>query len=190
MTNDSATVHLGVGNWALSLLEKYPTPEKLARAKLETLAKIPRLDEEKARTLPQEASQSLGSSHGTFAEQFVRQKVRELGAQQTEQGALEKLVQQALDTLPAGAHLRIRTVKGIGVQTATALAAKLVSIDRFGTASALIGYFGVFPEEVDVSGMDREGNPKQGTEMHMSRKGNEVYQPDWTSSARLYHISA
>jgi transposase len=161
-------------NWVLSLLEKYPTPAKLARAKRETLAKIPHLDEERALRLQQEARQSLASSCGAFAEQLVRQKVRELRAQQAEQGALEKLVEQAVDALPTGAHHRIRTIKGIGRQTTAALVAKIVSIDRFKTASALIGYFGVFPEEVDVSGTDREGNPKQGTEMHMSRKGNDL----------------
>ena len=54
------------------------------------------------------------------------------------------------------------------------MVAKIVSINRFQTASSLIGYFGVFPEEVDVSGADRHGNPKQGTEIHMSRKGNDL----------------
>jgi transposase len=161
-------------NWVLTLLEKYPTPEKLARAKLESLTKIPHLDEERAQTLQEEASQSLASSRGVFAEQLVRQKVRELRAQQAEQGALEKLAEQAFYALPAGAHHRIRTIKGIGRQTAAALVAKIVTIDRFETASALIGYFGVFPEEVNVSGTDRQGNPKQGTEMHMSRKGNDL----------------
>ncbi len=60
------------------------------------------------------------------------------------------------------------------MQTAAALVAKIVSIERFETASSLIGYFGVFPEEVDVSGADRHGHPKQGTEIHMSRKGNDL----------------
>ena len=32
----------------------------------------------------------------------------------------------------------------------------------------------MFPEEVDVSGTDRQGSPKQGTEIHMSRKGNDL----------------
>ena len=54
------------------------------------------------------------------------------------------------------------------------MAAKIVSIARFPTASSLIGYFGVFPEEVDVSGTDPQGKPKAGTEIHMSRKGNDL----------------
>jgi hypothetical protein len=34
--------------------------------------------------------------------------------------------------------------------------------------------YNVFPEEVDVSGTNRLGHPKQGTETHMSRKGNDL----------------
>ena len=65
------------------------------------------------------------------------------------------------------------TIPGIGLQTAAALVAKMVSIDRFETASSLIGYFAIFPEEVDVSGTDKQGRPKRGTEIRMSREGND-----------------
>ncbi len=81
---------------------------------------------------------------------------------------------QAWQALPDGPYCRLQTIKGIGLQTAAALVAKIVSIDCFPTASSLIGYFGVFPEEVDVSGTDRHGKPKQGAEIHMSRKGNDL----------------
>jgi transposase len=160
-------------SYLLTLLDKYPTPEKLARAKPETLAKIPHLDQETAQTLQAAAAQSLGSNQGALAEQLVRQKVRAIRQQQTESAELQKLVEQAWKALPEGTHRRIRSIPGIGPQTAAALVAKIVSIDRFETAKALIGYFGVFPEEVDVSGADRHGNPKQGTEIHKSRKGND-----------------
>lgn len=161
-------------NWVLSLLDKYPTPEKMARAKPQTLANIPHLTLETAGTLQTAAAQSLGSNQGTIAEQLVRQKVRAIRAQKAESAELEKLLEQAWKALPTGPCRRILTIKGIGPQTAAALVAKIVSIDRFETASALIGYFGVFPEELDVSGTDRLGNPKQGTEIHMSRKGNDL----------------
>lgn len=161
-------------NWVLTLLQKYPTPDKLARAKPETLAKIPHLDMERISSLQSAAAQSLGSNRGVIAEQLVRQKVREIRVQQTESSDLAKLLEQAWKALPEGPYRRIRTIKGIGPQTSAALVAKIVSIDRFETASSLIGYFGVFPEEVDVSGTDRLGNPKRGTEIHMSRKGNDL----------------
>jgi transposase len=160
-------------SWVLTMLEKYPTPEKLARARRETLVKIPHLGEEIADTLQTAAGTSRASNRGALAEEMVRQKVRAIRQQQAEFDSLEKLVKQAWDALPAGPHRRLLTIKGIGPQTAAALVAKIVSIDRFETASALIGYFGVFPEETDASGTDRHGKPKQATEMHMSRKGND-----------------
>ena len=133
--------------YVLELLDKYPTPEKLARAELQTLVKIPHLDQEKARTLLAAAAVSLGSSQASIAEQMVRQKVREIRRQQADSAELEKLIQQAWNALPDGPHHRILSIKGIGIQTAAALVAKIVSIDRFETARRMIGYFGVFPKK-------------------------------------------
>ena len=161
-------------NWALTLLDKYPTPAKLARAKAETIAAIPRLPTDLVPMLQAAAAHSLGSNRGLVAEQLVRQKVRAIRIQEAESRDLHKLLEKAWEALPAGPYRRLTTIKGIAVQTAAALAAKIVSIDRFPTASSLIGYFGVFPEEVDVSGTDPQGKPKPGTEIHMSRKGNDL----------------
>lgn len=161
-------------NYVLTLLDKYPTPEKIARARLDSLVKIPHLDRETADTLQAAAKNSLGSNQGDIAEHLVRQKVRELRSQQEQSKQLDKLIENAWNALPEGPFRRLLTIKGIGPQTAAALVAKIVSIDRFQTATALIGYFGIFPEEVDVSGTDRQGNPKQGREIRMSRKGNDL----------------
>ena len=60
------------------------------------------------------------------------------------------------------------------MQTAAALVAKIDSMNRFRSAAALVGYFGVFPEDVDVSGTDRQGQPKRGTAFHMNHKGNDL----------------
>jgi transposase len=160
--------------WVLTLLDKYPTPQKLALARWDTLIKIPHLEHEMARTLQEAAKESQGSSQGLVAEELVRRKVRALRQQQAESATLQKLMEQAWHALPEGPYRRILTIKGIGLQTAAALVAKIVSIERFSTASALIGYFGVFPEEIDVSGTDRSGNPKQAIEKRMSRKGNDL----------------
>ena len=140
-------------HWVLTLLEKYPTPEKLARAQSQTLAKIPHLSADMAQTLKQAAEESTASNRGPVAEQ---------------------LLEKAWKALPEGPHRRLLTIPGIGLKTAAALVAKIVSIDRFRSASTLVGYFGVFPEEVDVSGTDRQGQPKRGTAFHMSRKGNDL----------------
>src|SRR5690606_23939056 len=49
----------------------------------------------------------------------------------------------------------------------------IYSIDRFASPSALVGYFGVFPELVDVSGTHKDGTPKTGRVLTMSRRGND-----------------
>ena len=161
-------------NWVLSLLEKYPTPEHLARAQTETLAKIPHLATEMAETLRAAAAQSTASNRGPIAAELIRQKVHQLRQEDDSFETLTTVVEHAWQALPEGPARRVRTIPGIGLQTAAALVAKIVAIERFATPTALIGYFGVFPEEVDVSGTDRQGNPKHGTEIHMSRKGNDL----------------
>jgi transposase len=161
-------------NWVLSLLEKYPTPDKLARAKTESLAKVPHLATDMAETLRAAAAHSTASNCGPIAAELIRQKVHSIRQEQAAFASLTSLVEQAWQALPDGPSQRPRTIPGIGLQTAAALVAKIVSIERFATPTALIGYFGVFPEEVDVSGTDRQGNPKHGTEIHMSRKGNDL----------------
>ena len=161
-------------NWVLSLLEKYPTPDKLARAKPESLAQIPHLATDMAETLRTAAAQSTASNGGPIAAELIRQKIHALRQEQATLASLTNLVEQAWQALPDGPAQRLRTIPGVGLQTSAALVAKIVSMERFATPTALIGYFGIFPEEVDVSGTDRPGNPKHGTEIHMSRKGNDL----------------
>lgn len=161
-------------NWALKLLEKYPTAGRLAGARAHSLEKIPHLKPETAKLLQAAAKASTASSQGAIAEELIRQKVLAIYNEQATFARLEKIAQQAFDALPVGPHRRIQTIKGIGLQTAAALVAKIISIDRFRSPSALIGYFGIFPEEVEVSGTDRQGKPKSGTQMRMSRKGNDL----------------
>jgi len=50
----------------------------------------------------------------------------------------------------------------------------MVKIERFQTDSALVGYFGIFPEETDTSGTNRDGTPKLGISFRMSKKGNDL----------------
>ena len=160
--------------WTLLLLEKYPTADKLSRARLETVEKIARIPKEMAAKLHAAAKNSTASSSGAIAEQLVRQKVQQIWSELANHQVLEELVQQALDQIPEGGHQRIQSIPGIGPQTAAALIAKVVAIDRFSTARDLIGYFGIFPEEVDVSGTDKQGEAKRGTCERMSPKGNDL----------------
>lgn len=158
----------------LKMLEKYPTAERIAAARLSSLSNIPHLKPERAEQIHAAAKSSTASNCNPLAEQLIKQKVQAILSEFATHAELEKLSQSALAALPPGGHRRVRTIPGIGPQTDAALVAKIVSIDRFRSGSALVGYFGIFPEEIDVSGTDKAGNPKKGTEIKMSRKGNDL----------------
>jgi transposase len=169
--------------WVLRLLEKYPTAERIAAARLSSLETIPHLDGDKARALQQAAGHSVASLKGTGAEalvgNLVDQVVRSLQAERD----LLRLVTAAWNDLKASPHVQVLTIPGIGQSTAAILVAKVVDIDRFETPNSLVNYFGIFPEE-DSSGTDKQGRPRPTGAMIMSRKGNDLARAYLWNAAR------
>lgn len=159
--------------WVLRLLAKYPTPAKIAGANLSSLLSIPHMTEDNAQRIQAAAAQTVASLSGAVAEGLIRQSVRSIQHSQKTTRAFKELLEQAYGDLPAGPHQKIETIPGIGKQTAAALVAKMVSIDRFPTPGSVVNYFGVFPEE-NTSGVDKFGRPVPPGSMRMSRKGNDL----------------
>ena len=159
--------------WVLELLKKYPTPEKIARAKLATLTKIPYLSSDKAVKIQDAARQTVGTMRGEIVEELVREFVGQVVGNQKAQNRLEKMLLQAYGQLPPSGHLQVETISGIGPTTAAVLVSKIVSIDRFETPGNLVGYFGVFPGQ-HSSGVDRQGNPLPSKGGKMSTKGSDI----------------
>jgi transposase len=160
-------------SWVLTLLSRYPTAQRIARARRESLEQIPHLKADKAQALRQAARESIGSFQGIAAETLVRETVRQIERSRALAARLEELLKQVFAALPEGSHRLLTTIPGIGPATAAAIVAKVVSIDRFATADQLVGYFGVFPQE-NTSGQDKRGNPVPPGTMHMSRQGNDL----------------
>jgi transposase len=159
--------------WVLKLLSRYPTPERLARARPSSLAAIRYLKSEQAAALQQAARGSVGALRGEVAETLVRQTLREIELSRDVEKHLQKLLQTTFDALPDGPHRRLTTIPGIGTATAAAIVAKVVSIERFDTPAQLVGFFGAFPQE-SSSGYDREGRPVPPGAMAMSKQGNDL----------------
>ena len=160
-------------DWVLKLLEKYPAPQRIAAARIDSLTQIPHVDHERAEALQAAARSSTASLQGPFAEQLVRHLVAEVRQSQRAELTLESLLEQAFLALPAGGHQQLLTIPGIGLRTAAALTAKIVSIDRFASPQKLVSYFGAFPEE-NTSGVDKHGKPIPRGTMRMSLKGNDL----------------
>jgi transposase len=160
-------------HWLLRMLDKYPTAERIAKARLNSLTAIPHLNKKKACQLQEAAKESVAAERGKIMEELVRQSVRGLLQSLDAEKQLEKLLLEAFAAVPDERTKRIATINGIGKRTAAVLVAKIGSIDRFPTANHLTSYFGVFPEE-NTSGLDKYGNPVQPGTMRMSRKGNDL----------------
>jgi transposase len=159
--------------WVLTLLKQYPTPPRIARARLEKLSQIPYIKSEKAQEIQTAAKCTVGTLQGELAESLMIQFCEHLQQCVASQKKLEKLLVQAFAALPPSGHTQVVTIPGIGQETAAVLVAKMISIDRFETPRHLVGYFGIFPEE-NTSGVDKKGAPIPPGTMRMCAKGSDL----------------
>ena len=159
--------------WVLELLAKYPSAAKIGQARLASLLKIPYLPKNKAERIHQAAQQSVAGLRGPIAETLVSELVDAVRHSQAAESRLRKLLIETYKALPAGNHTQLTSIAGIGETTAAILVAKIIDIDRFATPEALVGYFGVFPEE-HSSGVDQRGRPLPLGAMAMSPRGNDL----------------
>ncbi len=170
--------------WVLRLLEKYPTAERIAGARVGSLLKIPYMLADTAQAVQSAARQSVATLRGTVAEELIRTQVAQVQSSKEAEKDLKKLLTTAYDDLPASGHLRLVTIPGIGETTAAILVAKIIDIKRFATADQLVNYFGLFPEE-NSSGVDKQGQPLPSGAMHMSQKGNDLVRGYLWNAARV-----
>ena len=166
-------VHNVAAAWVLELLAKYPSAAKIAQARLASLEKIPYAPKAKAQAVHQAAGQSVGSLRGPVAETLVRELVAAVQHSQASESTLRQLLIKTYEALPPGKHTHLTSIPGIGDTTAAILVAKIIDIDRFATPEALVGYFGIFPEE-HSSGVDKEGRPLPPGTVVMSPRGNDL----------------
>jgi transposase len=177
--------------WVLRLLDKYPSVQRIAQARLASLQRIPYLPPDKAQPLQHAAQQSVGSLRGAVAETLVRDLVAQVRRCQHSEHKMRELLSASFAELPASGHVHVASIPGIGVTTAAVLVAKIVDIARFATAAQLVGYFGIFPQE-DSSGVDKSGQPLPAGTLRMSRKGNDLvraYLWNATRSAICHNVA-
>ena len=170
--------------WVLRLLHKYPTPAKIAAAPLALLVAIPHMNPRKAEAIQAAARETTACIAGPTVEGLIRQSVRAVRQSKAGASQLRRLMAETYEALPKGSHEQLITIPGIGTQTAAALVAKIVTIDRFATPESLVNYFGVFPEQC-TSGTDKLGRPVPPGTMRMSMKGNDLVRGLLWNAARV-----
>ena len=100
--------------WVLCLLEKYPTAERIAKARLGSLTSIRYLRAKKAEQIHLAAKRSVAAIGGPVIEEVVRESVRALLASLDTEKRLQRLLIQAFRELPDQRARQIATIKGIG----------------------------------------------------------------------------
>ena len=159
--------------WVLELLEKYPTARRLADSRLSSIEKIKFIPAGMPKKLHDTVKHSVGTLSGDAAEGLITDLVEELQHSLAKEKRWRELLTEAFDALPAGPHQHIVTIKGIGKQTAAAIVATAIDIERFETDKQFTGYYGVFPTELQ-SGIDKFGRPIPAGKKIMCRKGNDM----------------
>lgn len=132
----------GIPNWVLELLKAYPTPKKLARARIKTLTKIPYLTSEKARQLIANAKDSVAGRGHAIDEVLIASMARQI--QQSHQHIMGLKNTLAIECGGVEVDL-LETISGIGRYSAASLMTQIEDIRRFASPGKLCAYFGVYP---------------------------------------------
>jgi len=153
----------GIGLWTLSLLEKYPTAQKLSRARATSLSKIPYLSKSRAEEIIKNAKQSVASAADVIIEETIIAVVRQIIS-------LKKIISKQINLLENNVDLPdevklLKSFDGIGTYSAVGLMIEIVSVERFSSSKKLASYFGIHPV-FKVSGDGKDG-------FKMSKKGRK-----------------
>ncbi len=132
----------GIPNWVLQLLQKYPTASQLARARAETVAKIPFVTLERARNLIREAKDGTASAVAPVDVEIMKRGVEQIIS-------LEQTISLQKKQIVSGAKAKeihlLASIAGIGEYSAAGLMTCIIAINRFAGAKSLSAFFGLHP---------------------------------------------
>jgi transposase len=133
----------GTPAWILKLLKQYPTAERLSRARPKTVARIPFVTLERARTLIETARNSVASATDKPTEHLVS----DLAGQVLHLGDLIKRHEQILSEefeLPEDVEL-LKSYGHIGDYSAVGLLLEIGPVERFASVKHLASFCGIHP---------------------------------------------
>lgn len=153
----------GVPNWLIELIKKYPSASKLARAKEETISKIPYTTKKRAGEIISNAKNSIGSVDDETASFVIKSTLQQIKN-------LTNMIEENKRYMTSNCNLPevelLTSMKGIGIYSAVGLVLNIISVERFPSAKHLASYFGIHP-------VYKESGDKSGA-YRMSKKGRVV----------------
>ncbi|MCC5912743.1 MAG: IS110 family transposase [Balneolaceae bacterium] len=177
----------GIPRWLIALLSKYPSPESFRRAGKRRLSAIKGITMAKAEAVL--GKLSAGDPQPGFLDrENIRQTARQI---QHLQGLIEQRHKMLQAEYVDDRQVELlRSMPGVGLQTAVLLRIEIEEVRRFATAKKLATYFGVCPKYVesgDKKGqirMSKQGRPEVRKALYMS--GLTAIRRD-ESFKKLYH---
>ena len=155
---------VGVPQWVLKLLKKYPTALKLSKARPSTVASIPFVSLERAKELVKQAKLSTACESDPVSAHLTASTVEQL----IHLGKTLKVQEKQFEKMCDWPEVDLLTsINGVGKVTAIVLMLYIQDISRFDSAKKLASFFGVHPE-YKVSG----DGTKKGS-FRMSKKGQK-----------------
>jgi len=129
-------------NWVLRILKQYPTANRLARAKVSSLTKIPYVSREKAENLIAKAKLSIASSQDKITETIIKATVEQILQ-------LNKTITHHERQMSRSCNLPevklLESFKGIATYSAVGLIFEIGAIERFSSSKKLASFFGLHP---------------------------------------------
>ncbi len=143
-TNPEVLQHCqdGTPQWVLKLLRQYPTANKLRRARVSTVARIPYITKDRAHELISEAKKSVASAQDDFTGQLVSSTIEHIMQ-------IEKSIKAQMKILTDNCSIPeieiLKSFSGIGDYSAIGLMLELQTVDRFPNVKKLSSFFGIHP---------------------------------------------
>jgi len=150
----------GLPVWAMHLLTKYPTAEKLSRATVKVVGKIKNITPQKAEKLIGKAKNSVGKVNDPYMVSLVSSLAKELIHKKQIIAGQKKL----FENNAKGESIELlESIKGFGTYSSAALMIEIEDVGRFSSVKKLASHSGIHPEM-------KESGDKKG-KARMSKKG-------------------
>jgi transposase len=128
--------------WLLELLIKFPTAKDLAQATISQLVEIQYLDTEKARSILQQASQSVASATDAVSREMIKTIIEEIIHKGKLIASCKKLL---IENCSLPDVELVSSIPGIGKFSAVGLVIEIGTWLRFASAPKMASFFGLHP---------------------------------------------
>jgi transposase len=145
----------GVPKWMIELLKQYPGKERISKARVTTMAKIKGLTSSKAELIKTKIADGIGATEDQYSSHLIKSLVIELASIDS------KIVSEKAYLIQNYQDKNIdllRSIPGIGIQSAVTLLIEIEDYTRFKDASSMAVYFGLNP--VFRASGDKSGKTK------------------------------